>query len=148
MGHNPIPPLALAPPNLLQSSKSKCSAGQQFSKAEQEGKMSDKFGLRAEEVAEITAVLRQYPAVQTALIFGSRAKQTHKRTSDIDIALQGQGERLSDDLAATIAYQLNEETLLPYHFDVLNYHSLHNPQLIAHINRVGQPLYTAPEPTN
>ena len=101
--------------------------------------MNDAFGLRADDLATITRILAQYPAVQTALIFGSRAKGNNKPGSDVDIALQG--PTLTDQMAWDIAYQLNEETLMPYHFDVLNYHALANPDLVAHIDRVGKPFY-------
>jgi len=35
---------------------------------------------------------------------------------------------------------LNEETLLPYFFDVVHYESLTEPRLVEHIDRVGKPL--------
>ena len=104
--------------------------------------MSERFGLRPDALTTITHVLAQYPAVQTALLFGSRAKGNYKPGSDVDIALRG--ERVTDRMAAAIAYQLNEETIMPYHFDVLNYQTIANPDLVAHIDRVGEPFYTTP----
>ncbi|MBE2198922.1 MAG: nucleotidyltransferase domain-containing protein [Anaerolinea sp.] len=103
--------------------------------------MNDSFGLRSEDLATLIAILAQYPAVQTALIFGSRAKGNYKPGSDVDIALQG--DEVTDRIAAEIAYHLNEDTLMPYHFDVLNYRMIANPDLVAHIDRVGVPFYTA-----
>ncbi len=100
----------------------------------------DHFGLQHEDITAIIAVLAQYPSVQTALIFGSRAKGNYKQGSDVDIALKG--AEMSDQTAAAVAYQLNEETIMPYRFDVLNYHTIVNPDLRAHIDRVGQQLYT------
>ncbi len=99
----------------------------------------NRFGLQIEDIAAIVSVLVQYPSVQTALIFGSRAKGNYKQGSDVDIALQG--EKMSDRVAADVAYQLNEETVMPYVFDVLSYHTIANPDLTAHIDRVGQQLY-------
>lgn len=101
--------------------------------------MNDNFGLRATDLTALAHIMAQYPAVQTALIFGSRAKGTDKPGSDVDIALQG--ESMTNQTAWQIAYKLNEETLMPYHFDVLNYHTITNPDLVAHIDRVGQPFY-------
>ena len=49
---------------------------------------------------------------------------------------------MGDRVAADVAYQLNEETIMPYIFDVLNYHMITNPDLIAHIDRVERPFYT------
>lgn len=102
--------------------------------------MGDRFGLRDDDMTAIIAVLARYPSVQTAVIFGSRAKGNYKVGSDVDIALQGEG--MGDRVAADVAYQLNEETIMPYMFDVLNYHTITNPDLIAHIDRVGRPFYT------
>ena len=103
--------------------------------------MSDRFGLRDDDIAAIVAVLARYPSVQTAVIFGSRAKGNYKQGSDVDIALQGEG--MGNAVAADVAYALNEETIMPYVFDVLNYHAITNADLIAHIDRVGRPFYTA-----
>lgn len=104
--------------------------------------MSNRFGLRPEDLAAMRALLAQYPAVQSALLFGSRAKGNYKQGSDVDIALLGEG--VTDRMAAALAWQLNEETILPYHFDVLNYQTIANPDLVAHIDRVGEPFYTTP----
>ena len=103
--------------------------------------MSERFGLHRDDIAAIVAVLTRYPSVQTAVIFGSRAKGNYKAGSDVDIALQGEG--MGDSVAADVAYALNEETIMPYQFDVLNYHTITNPDLIKHIDRVGRPFYTA-----
>ena len=44
-------------------------------------------GLSQQTVAQITRVLTEFPDVERAVLFGSRAKGTHKRGSDIDLAL-------------------------------------------------------------
>ncbi|BCS96912.1 hypothetical protein DSLASN_25440 [Desulfoluna limicola] len=36
---------------------------------------------------------------------------------------------------------LEEETLIPYFFDILHYNTLQNPALKSHIDRVGKPIY-------
>lgn len=103
--------------------------------------MGDRFGLSQADLKTIVSVLSGYPSVKTAVIFGSRAKGNYKTGSDVDIALHG--ENMGDRVAADVAYQLNEETIMPYKFDVLNYHMIANSDLIAHIDRVGRPFYTA-----
>ncbi|MEW6606109.1 MAG: hypothetical protein AB1414_01475 [bacterium] len=40
---------------------------------------------------------------------------------------------------------LNEETPLPYFFDVVHYESINNPDLIEHINRMGKIIYKGAE---
>ncbi len=104
------------------------------------------FGLKDADISTIQSVLQQFPEVQSALIFGSRAKGNYRRGSDVDIAVKG--EALSYRIILSITAELNEETLLPYHFDVLNYHTIDNQNLVDHIDRVGKIFYEQmPEPT-
>jgi predicted nucleotidyltransferase len=93
------------------------------------------FGLSERDIAVIIQVLKQYAEVQNAIIFGSRAKHTYKIGSDIDIALCGHD--LTENIISQISYQLNEETVLPYKFDILNYHTIANLDLKYHIDKVG-----------
>jgi len=97
------------------------------------------FGLRESDIEDIVAVLRQFTAVETALIFGSRAKGNYKPGSDVDIALKGTDIDFQTTLA--IGGKLNEETLMPYHFDVLDHKALNNTELTNHIDRIGQVFY-------
>ena len=103
--------------------------------------MTHSFGLLPRDIEDITHLLRQYTAVEQAILFGSRAKGNYKSGSDVDIALKG--GQLTQRTIAAIADFLNEETFMPYRFDVLNYHTIDNPQLVAHIDRVGVLLYAA-----
>jgi predicted nucleotidyltransferase len=97
------------------------------------------FGLKREDIQNIIAVIQKYAEVEEAVIFGSRAKGNYKVSSDIDIALKG--IHISHKTTGSISYTLNEETLMPYQFDVLNYHTLSNADLQKHINRVGISFY-------
>jgi len=97
----------------------------------------EQIGFKAGDLAQITALLRRYPSVQRAVLFGSRARGNYKQGSDVDIALfMG-----STDDTAAIWGELNDELLLPYKFDVLNYRRIQNPDLIDNINGIGQVLY-------
>lgn len=98
--------------------------------------LSGRFGLTDDELQQIIQVLKKFPEVHQAAIFGSRALGTYKRGSDIDLVLYG------DELNTTpISFQLNEEGLLPYFFDILDYQSLANPELKNHIDRVAISFY-------
>lgn len=97
------------------------------------------FGLKDKDIAEIVSILDGFQEVEQALIFGSRAKGNHRNGSDVDIAIKGQ--EADFNIALTIAGILNEDTTMPYHFDVLSYTDLNNKDLTAHIDRVGKLLY-------
>ncbi|MBA2367834.1 MAG: nucleotidyltransferase domain-containing protein [Candidatus Protochlamydia sp.] len=97
------------------------------------------YGLTTADMITICNVLRKYPAVHEAILFGSRAKGTNSPGSDVDIALKGND--LENEVLQISTY-LNEESLLPYCFDIINYQTLDNEKLIEHINRVGKVLYT------
>lgn len=101
--------------------------------------MRNKFGLLDTDMEAIVSVLNRQPKVNEAIIFGSRAKGNFKNGSDVDIALKGKD--LDFDTISRISYLLNEETNMPYKFDVLNYHSTDEPTLIDHIDRVGIEFY-------
>ena len=96
------------------------------------------FGLKENDISAIVVILKQHREVEEALIFGSRAKGSYNNGSDVDIALKG---RISFETVSRISYLLNEETMMPYRFDVLNYYTIQNPQLVEHIDRVGTTFY-------
>lgn len=95
-------------------------------------------GLTEKDLRVIRQVLTQHPEVESAILFGSRAKNTHRPGSDVDIALQG---KHLEKIKTLISGQLNEETPLPYFFDILDYSQIDNSDLIEHIDRVGVKLY-------
>jgi uncharacterized protein len=101
--------------------------------------MANKFGLGEKDLEQIIAILKNHPEVDKAWIFGSRAKGNHKRGSDVDIAVRG--ENLNFAVISHLNYMLNEETFMPYEFDILNYETIKNPELCDHIHRVGIPIY-------
>ena len=96
------------------------------------------FGLSPSDLHQIVAIIKKYPEIEQAIIFGSRAKGNYKKGSDVDIALKG--SKISADTVSNVSYLLNEETLLPYYFDVLHLEQISNPDLIEHIKRVGKAL--------
>ena len=102
--------------------------------------MKNKFGLLAADIDAIILVLNTEPKIEQAILFGSRAKGNYKNGSDIDLALKGHA--LDFDTINRISYLLNEESLLPYKFDILNYHSITEIKLMDHIKRIGIELYS------
>ena len=108
--------------------------------------MKNNFGLLDNDFQEIKLVLKKYPQVKQAILFGSRAKGNYKTGSDIDIALKG--NELDFKTINSISLELNEETKMPYKFDIIDFMSIKEPLLIEHIERVGIVIYENSSQTN
>ena len=100
--------------------------------------------LQAHELELVREVLRKHPEVTSAKIFGSRAKGTHRPSSDVDLVLWGEMDALR---AEAIAAEL-DELPLPYQYDVLLYTSIQSQPLRDHIERVGIQVYPEPPQQN
>jgi len=99
-----------------------------------------KFGLKPNTIQQIHSVFIQYPQVETAMLYGSRVKGNYKTGSDIDLTLTGH------DLELALLYKIAtaiDDLLLPYTFDLSIYKHISNPDLLAHIERVGRIFYQA-----
>ena len=97
-----------------------------------------KFGLKENTIKQINDIFTKYPAVERAILYGSRAKGNFKNGSDIDLTLLG------DNLKLSVIYKIENEIddlLLPYTFDISIYNQISNDALIEHINRVGVVFY-------
>lgn len=106
------------------------------------GAASHPFGLDARARELLDGVLERYPTIREARIFGSRALDTHRPESDIDLALYGD---VDDALAARVAGEL-DELPLPYQFDVQAYPAMRHAGLREHIDRVGRTVFVRRDP--
>lgn len=97
-----------------------------------------KFGLKQAVIDKITAVFAKYPEIEEVIIYGSRAKGTHREGSDIDIVLKG--KYVTDATRAAVCRDIDHLNT-PYLFDIAVYHRLDSPPLLEHIARVGQIFY-------
>lgn len=97
------------------------------------------YGLKPSDLEVILSAFKRHPNISEALLFGSRAKGTHRQGSDVDIALKGKDLRTT---ALQLSTYLNQETLLPYEFDIITYENIDNKELLEHIDRVGIVIYT------
>ena len=98
--------------------------------------------LVASELELVLSVLRQHPEIESAILFGSRAKGTHSDRSDVDLALAGPLGALG---AEAIAAELEELPLL-YRFDMHALAAITHTPLLEHIERVGKVIYPEPRP--
>lgn len=83
-------------------------------------------------------VFAEFQEIETAILYGSRAKGNYKPGSDIDLVLTAPELSLKDLLK--IENQL-DELLLPWKIDLSLLHQISNPDLIDHINRFGIVFY-------
>ncbi|QLB19452.1 nucleotidyltransferase domain-containing protein [Mannheimia granulomatis] len=96
------------------------------------------FGLNEHQTKIICDILAKYPQVETAIIYGSRAKGNYREGSDIDLTFKGQD--LTYDIVKKIWGDLDDSSS-PYLFDLSIYDQLTNPNFIEHIDRVGKIFY-------
>jgi predicted nucleotidyltransferase len=97
------------------------------------------YGLPDETIGRIGSVLTRHEKVEKAILYGSRAKGTQKRGSDIDLTIVG------PDLDGAELARLEDEIddlMLPYSVDLSIYAHIDNPDLIDHIDRVGVTFYS------
>lgn len=93
-------------------------------------------GLTEYELGLVRDILKRHKDITRAIIFGSRAKGTYHKNSDIDIAVEG----ISDNLSIEALASEFEDLPLPYRFDVKSVDNISNESLREHILRVGIPL--------
>ena len=95
-------------------------------------------GLTNGTVAQIHEVLRHFPEVEQATLYGSRAKGNFKPGSDIDLTLAGTA--MTSKILGQIRGEL-EDGLLPYTFDLSILAQITQADLLDHIRRVGVVFY-------
>lgn len=80
-----------------------------------------KFGLEEKVINDIVNILKKYEEVESAKIFGSRARGDYRKASDIDIALFG--DNLTHSINTKIFYEI-DDLYLPYKIDLINFNSI------------------------
>ena len=96
------------------------------------------YGMTDDELKLLCSLFARHKEIEQVILYGSRARGTHKPFSDVDITLLGIGltrshlSRLMADL---------DESSLPYFFDISLFAKLTNPDLIEQIERTGVVLY-------
>jgi len=98
-----------------------------------------KYGLPSRTLATLDSIFRKYPGIRQAILYGSRAAGKYRNGSDIDLTLKTDNTFARVDLLH-IAGDFDDADI-PYLVDVSIYDKLSNPDLKAHIDRVGKVLY-------
>lgn len=105
-----------------------------------------KFGLPDATIQRICAVIARYPQVESAVLYGSRAKGNYKTGSDIDLTLYG-GASLTPDVLHKIMNDL-DDLLLPYTIDLSIFANISDADVKEHIERVGVVFYEKSQSSN
>jgi predicted nucleotidyltransferase len=90
------------------------------------------------DIDKIKLIFANYPDIDKAILYGSRAKGNYWEGSDIDISLIGNNINLSKLLRIETGL---DDLLLPNNIDVSIFDNIKNPELIDHIKRVGIIFY-------
>ena len=98
-----------------------------------------KYGLSDETLNTLNSIFRKYPGIIQAILYGSRAKGNCRNGSDIDLSLKTSDNFRRMDIL-NIANDFDDSDM-PYFVDVSIYDTLSNPDLKAHIDRVGKVIY-------
>ena len=100
--------------------------------------MSKQFGFSRQQYTELLSIFMQFPAIESVILFGSRAKGNMHERSDIDLAITG---KLLDRHQLAEIMMAFDESDLPFKVDIQLLTDIQNPALLAHISRVGKVIY-------
>ncbi len=98
----------------------------------------NKYGFTEFEMNEMEKVFQKFP-VEKVILFGSRAMGNFKQFSDVDIALVYEKDDYS--IVSKVKGELEEETQLPYFFDVLDLKTISSEELKEHIRVKGVEIW-------
>ena len=91
-------------------------------------------GIKEELIVQIRTIAVQN-GVEKVILFGSRARGDHNRTSDIDLAVSG------GNAAGFAADIIEEETATLLEYDIVDLAKPVNKELIESIKKEGKVLY-------
>jgi proline iminopeptidase len=96
-------------------------------------------GVDIKVTRQIINLILAYKAPEKIVIFGSRAENSFKNNSDIDIAIFGKNWKDKD--VNIVKNSLEEFIKIPLKFDIVNFYNLKKPALKENILKEGRVLY-------
>lgn len=96
------------------------------------------FGLKTKDIEALNLVFSKNEKIQEVILYGSRAMDTYKNGSDIDLTIIDNGLTYSD--LSSLECDI-DDLLLPYKIDLSIKSKISNPSLISHIERKGKQFY-------
>lgn len=97
------------------------------------------FGLKNKDIEFIINVVQKYPEIKAVGIFGSRAMECYRGTSDIDIVLYG--ETIDFDIINEVEEVLENQSPYPFYVDVKHYESIRDNVFINEVNKSVKIIY-------
>lgn len=102
-------------------------------------KSSNRIQLDEQHRNAICSAAADFPEIRKVVLHGSRAMGTAGRGSDIDLAIFGPD--ITHATRLRFHDHLNQQTLIPFFVDVLDYQTLTNAELRKHIDTHGVVIY-------
>jgi len=96
------------------------------------------FGLNQEDRDKINQVFAAYAAIDSVIVYGSRAKGNFKAGSDIDLSIIENSITFPEFLEIENAL---DDLLLPYKIDLSLKRKITSTDLLSHIDRIGKLFY-------
>ena len=87
---------------------------------------------------ELKTIFDKYPNIKKVILYGSRAKGTNTKRSDIDLVIAN--SQLDRFTLSNIKSEI-EESDIPNLVDIQLLEEIDNQELLDHINRVGKVVY-------
>ena len=100
---------------------------------------NQEYGIDGNLLSKIVELILDYKKTEKIVIFGSRAGENFKRTSDIDIAIFG--KNWEDRDINIMKFKLDENIKIALKFDVLNFYNISKESLKRNILNKGRVLY-------
>ncbi|MCH8488210.1 MAG: nucleotidyltransferase domain-containing protein [Candidatus Cyclonatronum sp.] len=100
--------------------------------------MNTVSGLPPKHLSLLREIFSRFPEVGEVVLYGSRAKGTANERSDADLVITGKpvSRHITGDILSAF-----EESDFPYLVDLQHLNDIQNPDLLAHIERVGRVIY-------
>ena len=99
--------------------------------------MKNEFGIEEVIFNEMIKTFEEIEEIEKVILFGSRAKNTYKISSDIDLAVKFKNA----DKKLTLIRRL-EDIRCILKFDVLNLDTISNEKLLENIKNDGKNIFT------
>ncbi|MBQ8168354.1 nucleotidyltransferase domain-containing protein [bacterium] len=97
------------------------------------------FGLSEKTIFLLMEFFQKYSGIEQVIIFGSRATGNFKNSSDIDFAIKG--KNIDFKFIQHISAEIDELST-PYMYDIVDYNSITNKNLLENVNKFGKVFYT------